>query len=203
MKEFKEIKKIFNGLKERYSLKSGFKDLLKIYSSDNRFYHNMHHVEDIINKINKDKDNYNSYELDALYLAAFYHDIVYDVRSIYNEDSSAAYFINDAESVIHDKEYSQVVINVQNIILSTKHHESKFYLANIFNYYDMSIIFSEWNDLVKWEDGIRKEYYIYPKDIYKAGRVHFLKSLLSSDKYLFTTEQRNNIMELIHIVSES
>ena len=67
----------------------------------------------------------------------------------------------------------------------------------------MSIIFSEWNDLVKWEDGIRKEYYIYPKDIYKAGRVHFLKSLLSSDKYLFTTEQRNNIMELIRIVSES
>jgi predicted metal-dependent HD superfamily phosphohydrolase len=197
------LKEVFSDLKARFFIKSSFEDIKKIYNHKSRHYHNLSHIENLISLITIDADKYSKTDIDALYLAAFYHDIVYDVRQPNNEELSVSFFESDIDDECQTLELNQVCSNVKRIIISTKKGVSNFYLANIFNFYDRNVIYSEFNELVKWEDGIRKEYCaIYTPEIYKIGRIKFLSSILEENKYVFNGEQYDNIISLIDYVKE-
>jgi hypothetical protein len=60
---------------------------------------------------------------------------------------------------------------------------------------DMKVVTRGFNELMKWEEGIRKEYSMYSDSDYKKGRIEFLKSLLK--KY---SENKDNLLKLIDYV---
>jgi predicted metal-dependent HD superfamily phosphohydrolase len=90
------------------------------------------------------------------------------------------------------------VLEVKQMILDTKTHQSTTNLSETFNHYDMSIVERDFNQLLEWERGISEEFSVYTKDQYKVGRLKFLESLL--DKYTQNTE---NLLQLIDWVKNN
>ena len=83
-------------------------------------------------------------------------------------------------------------MDVKQMIIDTKTHESTTPLSEKFNELDMNVVERDFDELLKWESGIFFEYSGYGKDAYKSGRLKFLESLL--DKYPHNTE---NLLKLI------
>ena len=90
------------------------------------------------------------------------------------------------------------ILDVNQMILDTKTHNSTTSLSESFNKYDMNIVERDFDQLLEWENGIAEEYSVYPKDQYKEGRVKFLESLL--DKYTHNTE---NLLKLVDWVKNN
>jgi predicted metal-dependent HD superfamily phosphohydrolase len=126
-------------------------------------------------------------------LAAIFHDVVYDPSSSTNEEDSANFLMECAV----DKNNSDI-LDVKQMILDTKTHNSTTKLSESFNNYDMNIVERDFEQLVEWEKGISEEYSVYPKEQYKEGRVKFLESLL--DKYTHNIE---NLIKLIDWVKNN
>lgn len=71
---------------------------------------------------------------------------------------------------------SNIEKNVINTILQTKNHDSYTKIDSLFNKMDLSIISSDFDSLIKWENGISKEYSFVPFKIYKKHRLAFLNN---------------------------
>jgi predicted metal-dependent HD superfamily phosphohydrolase len=83
------------------------------------------------------------------------------------------------------------------MILDTKTHEATTNLSESFNYYDMSIVERDFDQLLEWENGIHEEFKAYG-EAYKEGRLKFLESIL--DKYPHNTE---NLLKLVEWVKNN
>jgi len=110
-----------------------------------------------------------------------------------NEEKSAEFFMECAV----DKTNSDI-IEIKQMILDTKTHESNTLLSESFNHYDMNIVERDFDQLLDWERGIYEEYKGFGNDMYKEGRLKFLESLL--DKYTNNTE---NLLKLVDWVKEN
>ncbi len=51
-------------------------------------------------------------------------------------------------------EKNENTTEIKNIILNTKYHKSDSFLSECFNNYDMNIVERNFNELLKWEEGI-------------------------------------------------
>src|SRR5690554_3729785 len=60
------------------------------YSSKKRYYHNLIHLENMLNELNDVKSQVK--DLDTLLFAIYYHDIIYDATKSDNEHQSALLF---------------------------------------------------------------------------------------------------------------
>jgi predicted metal-dependent HD superfamily phosphohydrolase len=147
-------------------------------------------LNDLISQINENKSKFSEKEYEKLMLSAIFHDIVYDPSSSTNEEDSANFLM---ECVV-DKS-NEDILDVRQMILDTKTHNSTTNLSESFNNYDMNIVERDFDQLLDWEKGISEEFSVYPKEQYKEGRLKFLESLL--DKYTHNTE---NLLKLIDYV---
>jgi predicted metal-dependent HD superfamily phosphohydrolase len=147
-------------------------------------------LNDLISQINENKSKFSESEYEKLMLSAIFHDIVYDLSSSTNEEDSANFLM---ECVV-DKS-NKDILEVKQMILDTKTHNSTTNLSESFNYYDMNIVEREFDQLLDWENGISEEFSVYPKEQYKEGRLKFLESLL--DKYTNNTENLLNLIEYV------
>jgi predicted metal-dependent HD superfamily phosphohydrolase len=180
-------------LLEKWGIKCDINTVLAMWNESNRSYHNLNHLNDLISQINENKSNFSEKEYEKLMLAAIFHDVVYDPSSSTNEEDSANFLMECAV----DKTNSDI-LDVKQMILDTKTHNSTTKLSESFNNYDMNIVERDFEQLVEWEKGISEEYSVYPKEKYKEGRVKFLESLL--DKYTHNTE---NLLKLIDWVKNN
>jgi predicted metal-dependent HD superfamily phosphohydrolase len=180
-------------LLEKWSIKCDIKTILSMWNESHRHYHNLNHLNDLISQINENKSKYSEKEYDKLILTALLHDVIYDPASQTNEEDSANFLMNCAL----DKTNSDI-LDVKQMILDTKTHNSTTNLSESFNKYDMNIVERDFDQLLEWEKGISKEYSIYLKEKYKEGRLNFLESLL--DKYTHNTE---NLLKLIDWVKNN
>lgn len=179
-------------LLNKWNIKCDINTILSMWNESHRYYHNLNHLNDLINQINENKSKYSNKEYEKLMLAAIFHDCVYDPMSSTNEEDSANLFIE----CCLDKKNSDV-LEVKQMILDTKTHEATTNLSESFNNYDMSIVERDFDQLLDWEKGISFEYSGYGKDAYKGGRLKFLESLL--DKYPNNTD---NLLKLIECVKK-
>jgi pantetheine-phosphate adenylyltransferase len=62
--------------------------ILDHYREPHRFYHTLHHLDDLTQQLEAKGFGDN----DILFLATIFHDIIYDPRSATNEEDSAAVF---------------------------------------------------------------------------------------------------------------
>jgi predicted metal-dependent HD superfamily phosphohydrolase len=179
-------------LLNKWNIKCDINTLLAMWNESHRHYHNLDHLNDLIDQINEDKSKYSSKDYEKLILTALFHDCVYDPMMGDNEEKSADFFIECCVEKSNPE-----LLEVKQMILDTKTHGSTTPLSESFNYYDMNIVERNFDQLLNWEMGISQEYKAYGGQ-YKEGRVKFLESLL--DKYPQNTE---NLLRLIDRVKNS
>jgi len=179
-------------LLEKWGIKCDINTILTMWNESHRSYHNLDHLNDLISQINENKSNFSEKEYEKLMLVAIFHDVVYDPSSQTNEEDSVKFLMECAVDVNKD------ILDVKQMILDTKTHNSTTNLSESFNKYDMNIVERDFDQLLEWEKGISKENSVYPKEQYKEGRLKFLESLL--DKYTHNTE---NLLKLVDWVKNN
>ncbi|WP_044205250.1 hypothetical protein [Flammeovirga sp. OC4] len=202
-------------LKEKYtSLLSYYTDDLRLieqywgeitnhYSSKERKYHNLNHLEHMIIEIDDVKSKIEN--LNAFLFALFYHDLVYNPLKGNNESKSAEIAVKKLSNIRVD---SNTISKCQNHILATKQHLlSEIVDTNLFIDIDMSILGQKWEVYVTYLKNVRSEYSIYPDFIYNKGRKKVLKHFLEGHVFLtshfqkrYEQQARDNINRELQIL---
>lgn len=176
-------------LLDKYGINADINGLLEKWCEPHRFYHNISHLDDLLQQITTSfrSGDINEQQKEQLELTAIFHDIVYDAARRDNEEQSAQYFLglcSNADDV--------VVKDVHTAILDTQTHNDSTPLATLFNRYDLSVVEQDFNGLLQWENGIYNEYKVFGDIAYKLGRLQFLETL--PPRY---PQNKNNLEQLI------
>lgn len=173
-----------------------FQQVVKAYSAPGRHYHDMNHLYGVVSMWNDHKHLLK--DADAIFLAAIYHDIVYNPKRNDNELKSWYFFHNKISFQFNPYGNNDIFLMTQKIfkaILATKHNEEskKFweddkdiqYLLD----FDLEILGTRHESTYEWyRKGVRKEYSIYPLKAYKVGRKAVLESFLKRKEIYLTPE---------------
>jgi predicted metal-dependent HD superfamily phosphohydrolase len=159
-------------LLNKWGIKLDYNMLLSMWNESHRHYHNQNHLIDLIDQVNEMQSKLSEKEYDKLLLCSLFHDIVYDPSKIDNEEKSADFFIEKCSNVNAD------ILEVKQMILDTKTHKPSSNLSETFSSMDMSIVESDFERLLEWEDGISKEFAIFG-DLYKPNRLAFLEKMMN------------------------
>jgi predicted metal-dependent HD superfamily phosphohydrolase len=146
-------------------------------------------LERVLNGIEKWKYRFTQNEFEQLVLAAFFHDAIYDARNPReNEDKSIKFFM---ESYIgKDKRFDLVGQAIE----CTKYRKRPTHFPlRVFWDADNAGFRDRWEDFLKYEKAIRKEYSFLDDDIYKNQRIRFLEKNIG----IFGVRGNSNIKKLI------
>ncbi|WP_130733908.1 hypothetical protein [Flavobacterium sp. J27] len=166
---------------DKLTINKHWETLEKAYSSKNRKYHNLTHLENMMTLYKRDKDKLT--HSDEIVYALFYHDIIYKVTRKDNELESAKLAIKLLpEFAKIDKEL------VFEMICATQLHEhQEKETINWLLDFDLQILASPWEEYFIYSKQIRQEYKIYPNILYNPGRKKALQHFLERD-FIFQTE---------------
>lgn len=191
MNPFKDFKQLL----EKYLHEETIPFIEGAWNEPHRKYHNINHLETIINELIKNKNIVHPSVFDALILAAFFHDVYYNPKSgKNNEDESIKRFLNS---------YKYSDLDLRNLIVamieSTKHRKipTNNYVR-IFWEADNAGFYKNYDYFLNNEKQIREEFIHVPKSLYKKARLEFLKSNLG----LFNSKVDENLNKLIKYVSD-
>ena len=178
-----------------HTIKILWDEVAEKHKEPHRHYHNFSHLGHLLSLLNEVEKLTESPQ--ALYLAVFYHDIIYDPKARDNEEQSA----HLAKERLKDIKLPTTFIQkCTSTILATKSHllhEDKD--INYFTDADLGILGSEWPEYVTYSQKIRKEYSCYPDKTYVEGRkkvlVHFLNMprIYKTDYFFNKFEKRCRI----------
>jgi predicted metal-dependent HD superfamily phosphohydrolase len=148
--------------------------LIRAYSSPDRFYHNLMHIEDCLSIFGQAK--HLAAHPEEVELAIWFHDSVYDTRRNDNEQKSAEL----ASSVIRQAGLSeQIAERISLAILATRHNtEVSDRDAQMLVDVDLSILGRDKAVFWLYEGNIRKEYAWVPASIFRPERMEILRRLL-------------------------
>ncbi len=179
----------FQNLCSQYSsnqplINSLWQEIEKQYSGPKRHYHNLTHLEYMLEKAEQYKSQIEDYN--TLLFAIFYHDIIYKATRKDNELKSAE---------LAQKRMTDLGVPAEKIkkcfsqIVATQHHaptedNDTRYLLDI----DMAILGEDSSTYQKYASNVRREYSIYPDLLYKPGRKKVLQNFLKQDRIFQTTE---------------
>ena len=150
--------------------KLGFADsVLKRYEEHQRFYHTTVHLLDVVQQLSKVQD----FD-DELFLAAVYHDAVYDPQANDNEEKSANLFLEEAKNTKLSKAQKD---SINQLILDTKTHSPSNDKSQILIKADLHILEQPLDKLIEYELQIFKEYQFVDYKIYQPKRIEVLQSL--------------------------
>lgn len=158
-------------------------EIEKNYSSKRRYYHTLKHLENLLAQLTEVKDEILHWK--TILFSLYYHDIVYNSLKSDNEEKSAEL----AERRMKQISVPHVAVELcKKQILATKSHQkSTDSDTNYFTDADLSVLGQPWEIYLLYYKNVRKEYGIYPDQIYNPGRKKVLKHFLSM-KRIFKTE---------------
>ena len=160
------------------------------YSSSNRFYHNLTHLETLLNQLGNVRNEISNWE--AILFSLYYHDLIYDSTRSDNEEQSA---IIAADRMQRIKVPEQVIEECKLHIIATKFHKlSEIMDSNYFTDADLSILGHSWKEYSIYFKDVRKEYLIYSDAIFNEGRSKVLKHFLNMDR-IYKTDYFYNHLE--------
>lgn len=182
-------------LLDKYRIHASAVDLLKRWEEPHRVYHSKAHLYGLFRQIEDDfqKGIISNIEKEKLELIALFHDIIYDPARTDNEERSADLLLS-----LSYNPQDMSIREVHEAILATARHENISQLSATFNSYDMNIVERGFDELLKWEHGIYREYKVIGDEAYKTGRLRFLESL--PHKY---PDNRSNLEKLIAWVASN
>lgn len=166
-------------------------DLVARYSEPHRVYHTLRHIEDCLKELEVVRCF--ARNPDAVEMALWYHDAIYDTRSIKNEEESAKLF---REMAINASLPEAFISQVVNLILATKHVKvPRVSDAKLLVDIDLSILGQPQGKFNEYEEQIRKEYEWVPLEAFILGRSKILKSLLLKRATIYSTDFFRNKYE--------
>ncbi|MGD1913971.1 MAG: hypothetical protein ACFB2X_24970 [Rivularia sp. (in: cyanobacteria)] len=183
-----------------------FTEIVAAYSTPNRFYHTLKHIDRILEVIQQLE--YQTQDLQTVQLAAWFHDIVYHTKAKDNEEKSAARAV---ELLLPLSIPSNAIKNVKRLILTTKTHQAltSDSDAQILLDADLAILGSNASEYSKYTQAIRQEYFWVPEIEYFVARKQVLENFLQRKNIYFTQEiqqtkektARNNLEAEIEQIS--
>lgn len=144
------------------------------YSSGARYYHNLNHLSTLLQQLQAVRNELADWNM--VLFTLFYHDIVYDVMKTENEEQSALL------AAVRMQQLGIDPVSIERCkiqILATKHHLNHTDSdTNYFTDADLSVLGQDWDAYNAYAENVRKEYAIYPDELYLPGRkkvlTHFL-----------------------------
>ena len=157
------------------------------YGEAQRHYHTWDHIDALLRHYEALKDQL--HDPDAVKLALYWHDAIYDPMSAENEFKSADLLLDQCAGLIGTERLTFAA----EIIRATKAHlmpdglmpDQASDLA-LFLDIDLSILAARPDVFDTYEINIRKEFAFAPEEVYKAGRAAVLKSFLDRDRLYFS-----------------
>jgi len=173
-----------------------YEDLCCKYSSKDRFYHTLLHIENMISDldsvwihfVDSIKNTYDDIEraYNNLYLAIWFHDSIFDPKSKENEINSADFTAYELQKL----NYSEIDLKkICELILCTIDHRpmKDTVLFKLFLDLDLAIFGKEEDEYYKYSKNIRLEYSHVPDQIYFEKRKNLLNIFLNKDQIFYTT----------------
>jgi len=156
------------------------------YSEGHRAYHNLHHIRECLDE--SDRHRKLAGQPEAVEMAIWFHDAIYDPKAKNNEEASAALAGTLLRAAGCDAGWVEMV---DQLILATKHDivpadsDSKL-IVDI----DLSILGRETSRFDRYESAIREEYSWVPADVYGRERSRVLRMFLDRPHLYLTGEFR-------------
>lgn len=166
-----------------------WQEICTCYAEPHRHYHTIHHLEQVFRELSEIDELLINRE--AVLLALFYHDLVYDVKRHDNEAASAALASKRLTAIGFA---GDTIKQCTGLILATKDHA--FYVDSDVNYFtdaDLAILGTEPAQYDTYVAQIRRQYKIYPDTLYRAGRKRVLHHFLEKANIFNTSYFRNRL----------
>ncbi|WP_196888103.1 hypothetical protein [Aureivirga sp. CE67] len=190
------MENLWNKTAEKYSddkelIQNIWKKIEENYSEKQRHYHNLKHIESMLNSAMFFKNEIKDF--DAFLFSIFFHDIVYVVSRNDNEKKSAEM----ASEYLKQLNVPELIIEkCREQIIATKYHENEncsdtSYLIDL----DLAILGTPDEKYQEYATNIRKEYSRYPDFLYKRGRKKILKNFLEKESIYKTKYFQENYGE--------
>lgn len=163
-------------------------DLEKAYSKKSRHYHNLTHLEKMIESF----ENYHHQvqNPDEILFSIFYHDFVYSSSKKDNELKSAEF----ALSILPENAKLDKQLIFDAICATQLHARHSVEDINWLIDFDLKILAKDWDNYKIYFEQIRKEYRIYPDFLYNPGRAKALKHFLENE-FIFQTDEFRSLYE--------
>lgn len=177
------LQETYTQLLERYTtdkkLIAGFwAEIATHYSSENRHYHTLSHLENILQQLIPVKDRIENW--DVVLFTLYYHDIIYDALKPDNEEQSAELAAERMEQLNIPV---QLIGKCKDQILATKTHvKSPDNDTNYFTDADLSILGQDAERYRAYSKNVRLEYAHYPDAVYNEGRTKVLNHFLNLER---------------------
>jgi predicted metal-dependent HD superfamily phosphohydrolase len=153
-----------------------FEDVSRHYAAPDRFYHTLDHIQSVLKTVQSLGSQ--ARRPNAVRLAAWLHDVIYDSRASDNEERSADY----AERLCQKLSIPDGRL-VASLILKTKTHEAKDDPdAEVLLDADLAILGASEPDYENYAGQIRQEYAWVPEADYRKGRRRVLENFLGRPK---------------------
>lgn len=167
-----------------------FEKMISLYSEPHRYYHNLQHISELLNKAKNLVKIYNLSvsEANCLMTAIWFHDAVYNPMSKTNEDDSIK-LLNDFVDDVNLLNLDELKI-VSEMIAATKNHLNHprgNKLIDLFLDLDLSILGASSVRFNEYCDQIRQEYIFVDDKTYSVERKKILNHFLTYQS-LFRTE---------------
>ncbi|HYG82129.1 MAG TPA: hypothetical protein VD861_17145 [Pyrinomonadaceae bacterium] len=157
------------------------------YSEPGRFYHNLHHVAEVLRLLGS--LGVGPRQNEAVCYAAWFHDAVYDTRGNDNEEKSAELA---AAWLAQLSAPAETVNSVRRLILATKRHEAENLSPDgaLFLDSDLAILGAPEEIYRQYRAAVREEYAWVEDAIYRRERRRVLENFIARDRLFFTDELR-------------
>lgn len=196
-----KLEQVFSRLIKKYSDNNSgaglWNELVVDYNDAGRYYHTLTHLNDMYKELCEIEELFADW--DAVLFALFYHDIVYKINRTDNEAESADTARNRMSQIsVPDFIISKTVLH---ILASKGHSVSDDNDTNLFTDADLSVLGQSRAVYKKYRENVRKEYFIYPDNVYNPGRKRVLQHFLNMAQIYktpyfyqkFETRARENI----------
>ncbi len=190
----KKWQKCWHGLAlDSLELDRVFQQLVNAYIQPDRHYHNLTHILQVLTTI--DRFSATLQNPSAVYLAAWFHDFIYDSQAADNELQSAKAAGKLLTVVGADKD---LIDRVRVLILATQGHQIDPDDPELCMFLDadLAILGSEPLQYLVYQQSIRREYSWVSDAAYRAGRIRALEHFLHRER-LYHTDLLFNELESI------
>lgn len=157
-------------------------DLLARYAESGRLYHTIDHIDHCLGQFDEVRPD--CVQADAVELAIWFHDAIYNFPAYENEKLSAAFFMETSDQVL-DSEFRK---DVAALVIATEHVKvpddaDQRILVDV----DLSSFGLPWDKFAADGKNIRRElHYLADAEFYK-GQIAFMQSLLGRDRIFNTS----------------
>jgi predicted metal-dependent HD superfamily phosphohydrolase len=158
-------------------------DLLARYAAPERGYHDLTHLDEVLRNVDELADA--ARDPDAVRLAAWFHDAVYDPRRDDNEERSALLATSTLTALRVDDDR---VDEVARLVRLTADHEVVDGDSNgaVLCDADLAILAADPARYASYTAGVRREYQQVSDDDFRFGRAKVLRSLLAHQRLFHT-----------------